>query len=199
MRHPPYLQSAMMSLVEWTEFVAALVGHLAWPATVVVLSILFRGVLSARLRSLLHFKGAGLEATFGNELAATEQSVGELLDAAGVPIEDPSTPRPESDGRFDPSGMIIRSWEGIVPMLDDLRLRTPSSGRPTRNVTAMLNQLRRDGVIGSGLVETISRLYELRNAVAHGKHEPTAGEALSYQESAKELAGYLIHLMTGAN
>ena len=131
------------------------------------------------------------------ELAATEQSVGELLDAAGVPIEDPSTPRPEShNGIDDPSGLINRSWERIVPMLDELRLRTPSNGRPTRNVMAMLNQLRRDGVIGSGLVETVSRLRELRNAVAHGKHEPTAGEALSYQESAYEIGDYLRRLIT---
>lgn len=183
--------------MEWTEFVTALVGHLAWPVTVVSLSILFRSALSARLRSLLHFKGAGVEATFGTDLAVAEQNVNELLDAAGVPIEEPgASPRPEPDLSIkDPSGLIIRSWEEIVWKLEELRART-SNSPTTRQLPEMLRQLRQEAVIGSELVETVNRLRDLRNKVAHGKHEPTGGEALSYQESAHELMGYLQFLVS---
>ena len=115
----------------------------------------------------------------------------ELLDAAGVPIEERSaSPGQEPDRTVeDPSGLIIRSWEEIVWKLEELRMKTPNT-RTTRNVPDVLRQLRQDEVIGSELVETVSRLRELRNKVAHGKHEPTGGEALSYQESARELTGY---------
>jgi hypothetical protein len=43
------------------------------------------------------------------------------------------------------------------------------------------------GVIDKKLVAAVNDLRDLRNAVAHGAYNPTPGEALSFEETARRL------------
>ena len=85
---------------------------------------------------------------------------------------------------------MIRAWEQVAMAISDLA----SAWMPDRDWKANVfwvglpNELQRAGLVNDEFVKAARELFDLRSKVAHGKHNPTPGEAVAYAESAQVLA-----------
>jgi hypothetical protein len=91
----------------------------------------------------------------------------------------------EAEG--NPSFTIIAAWEGLNQAVGELvRTKLPDSagtGSPVRR----LPELQKQGSVTPSFVKAVGELRDLRNLVAHGRHNPTAGEAVAYSSAALNL------------
>ena len=82
----------------------------------------------------------------------------------------------------------MASWELVLLSLRYLRQAATTDGATaSTDPQRILEDLRTAGVVGDDLVTVVEELKGLRDQVAHGFHKPTAGEALTYANSATSL------------
>lgn len=93
----------------------------------------------------------------------------------------------------NPSFTIIKAWEELSESLADLiRQLDPNAPdsrkfRYLRNPVFGIRLLGEEGKVDESFARAAQELYDLRNRVAHGRNNPTAGEAVAYAESARQL------------
>lgn len=186
--------------MNWMQFVSSLIGHvISWPAAVFALVVIFRRSLAGLIGELSEWEGFGQKARFGRQLAKAEAKV----DAADAQVEVAGGAQSlapvdwDIDSTLEPTSAVIRSWERLSGAIDDLvgtarqvgLIPIPTGGQTFRySATQSLDLLARKEKIPPAVVEAIKELRELRNRVAHGQHQPTIGEALTYVQTAAELA-----------
>jgi hypothetical protein len=86
----------------------------------------------------------------------------------------------------NPSFTIIKAWEELSDVLTRLA-KEALPNTAVRNPVYLLPELVESGLIGESFVKAFFELFDLRNRVAHGEHNPTAGEAVTYVESVRRL------------
>ncbi|WP_157109398.1 hypothetical protein [Cryobacterium arcticum] len=177
----------------WLEFVASVVDTIIWPVLVFTLALVFRRSIVSAVKQLRHLKAPGVEADFGESLAEAEESTEALLDAAGLPSGAIGA-TPPSQVPVDPSGTILRAWQNLTVHIANLAI-TVGGKASARNPIDQIRQLTATLNIDPSAIDTVIELRNLRNAVAHGRHSPTDGEALAYAETAHELGAYLNFMM----
>ena len=177
------------------QFISSLISTLAWPVAVVVLVLVFRIQLGHLLGRIRSYKGMGQELTFGDRLADAENSVDEAVRSAQVkeggsaPIETEASPLAR-EAEANPSCVVIRAWEDVASAIVDLSVAWMPDRDWRRNLfsPSLPGELLRAGLLNDEFVKAARELFELRNSVAHGKNNPTPGEAVAYAESAQVLA-----------
>jgi hypothetical protein len=177
------------------QFASSFVSSLAWPLVVIVLVVIFRKQLAHLIGRIKSYKGLGQEVTFGERLADAENSVEEA--ASSVPV-DKAEPGPVEvepsplvqEAELNPSFVVIRSWGDVVKALNNLA-RIALRGWPSYGLQgyspSALRDLQESGVVKPSFVTAVTELHDLRNKVAHGLHNPTPGEAVTYANSASQL------------
>jgi hypothetical protein len=178
------------------QFTSSLVASLAWPVVVIVLAIIFRTHIAHLLGRIKSYKGMGQEVTFGHELANAENSVLEAVRSAAtgsskpdqIDAIEPSPLARKADA--NPSFVVIHAWEQVARAVLYLAdVGPPAESFPAQPIsTGLLNELQKLHLVNSDFTTAVLELRELRNQVAHGEHNPTAGEAVAYAESAQVLA-----------
>ncbi|WP_434513231.1 DUF2510 domain-containing protein [Clavibacter nebraskensis] len=96
----------------------------------------------------------------------------------------------------DPSALILRAWEGlydeVVQYAEEAGVLRPDDKTAVhRNVRYLVAMFQLDHLLDRAATHLIIEMSELRNQVAHGKHEPTSGEAITYDQSAEKLKTYI--------
>lgn len=86
----------------------------------------------------------------------------------------------------NPSFVVIKAWEELEAALMNL-VKEVFPGTREVNPLSRLPDLVKERYIDDSFVNAVRELRGLRNNVAHGQHNPTAGEAVTYLESAREL------------
>jgi hypothetical protein len=81
----------------------------------------------------------------------------------------------------NPSFVVIKAWEDLAADL----IKTLRPNAEIRNPIYWLPELATDGHVSGSFPGAVLELMELRNNVAHGQHNPTAGEAVTYVESVR--------------
>jgi hypothetical protein len=188
----------------WMQFIVALADHLAWPVVVAGALWGFRKSLGALIGRLDSWEGLGQKFSFGRKLVetgkraelATSEVDAELAEAdQAVPPED--TDRFSTlarDAAENPSYSITAAWEMLQGALRDLigsasaKLNRDGKSIPRGNEVVVVRALRSRGYVNDNFVSAVEGLRQLRNKVAHGQHKPTPDEAVSYVETARELA-----------
>jgi hypothetical protein len=180
----------------WMEFVSSLFGHLlSWPVVVAVIVVVFRSPLRELIGRIRSYEGLGQKIDFGEQLAGAENSVDQAIGGIetdqGVAADEDSTMESPlaREAEANPSFVIISAWERLTGALGDLVGATADgeTRRPSRAPASMLRELQRSEVVNAAYVRAVDELRALRNQVAHGQHNPTAGEAIAYADSAEEL------------
>jgi hypothetical protein len=205
----------------WLQFLEKVIGHiLSWPVLALVVILTFRKKIGALIERVKSYEGMGQKVTFGEELAEVEEKVDDLTSSQSPELQQPSQDEltdEEPDpyvfiAERAPSAVIIDSWvriEKAIMKLADLyeprdEVVRRSQGRFVRkgmraSAAHTLGYLAELGVIPASMFEVITRLRQLRNAVAHGAHEPTPGEATTYRDTAREVWEILERLATLAD
>jgi hypothetical protein len=91
------------------------------------------------------------------------------------------------EAEANPSFTILRAWENLAGVLADY-IGAALPGKPRgSNRLAFLNELQRIGELTPSYLDAVQDVRQLRNAVAHGQHKPTPGEAIAYAETIGKL------------
>jgi hypothetical protein len=177
------------------QFASSLVTGLAWPLVVIVLVVLFRKHLADLIGRIKSYKGLGHELTFGDRLADAENSVEEAARNLPVDKDEPKLIEVGSnplmrEAEANPSFVVISSWEQVFSAINDLvraALGDKHVHGPRGFTVSALRQLQENGLVSPEFVTATDDLADLRNKVAHGQHNPTPGEAITYARSAQVL------------
>lgn len=156
--------------VGWKQFVADVIGSLAWPAVIVFAVFLFRAPIHKLIPELRWFKWFGAEAKFGDavevaenaatqaELPSPEPTTGELALSTELSAEISSAPR----------AAVIEAWLAVERELEALAEDSGVDlGERRWTPEALARELKRRGVIESGLTAVIGDLRQARNVAAH--------------------------------
>jgi hypothetical protein len=186
--------------MNWLQFASSLISSLAWPLVVIILVVIFRRQLAHLIGRIKSYKGMGQELTFGDRLADAENSVEEAVSTDTTGKTDPEQadeiePNPLAlEAEANPSFVVIRSYEQVASALSDLAGAAPQKVNPElrRMPAVVLRELQKSGLISAEMARAVNELRYLRNSVAHGKHNPTPGEAITYAESAQSISTFML-------
>lgn len=87
----------------------------------------------------------------------------------------------------NPSFVVLRSWDDLETALTSL-VQSVFPGAKEFSALRRLPDLVKGRYVDQSFVDAVRDLRDLRNNVAHGQHNPTAGEAVTYLESTRELS-----------
>ena len=194
--------------------VAAIIGSLSWPLTVLLAVIILRDSVRKLLGRLISFKGAGQGLTFSEQLGRVEHrsSVpeedapiqeasegGEASAATGVAPSQSrddqalDTRKPDESvnlvdlariAEVSPSGAILTAWQEVERACNSLYNVTLP--RPVKTIEAKIERLYKAGLISPQLFERLNSLRRLRNVAVHGVEEVSAQEAIRFGGLAAE-------------
>lgn len=168
-------------LMDWKQFLASVIGSLAWPAVVVSIVYIFKD----RIRLLIgQIKKIGA----GGVNVELSEKVEEALDAGQVVQAEKGLIAPDVIGldptllqlaKSFPEAALIQSFKELEALILQIRARIPDD-RPSRNLYEVLKALEKLQFIPQSAVALFQSLREARNAAAHGKGEEelTSSEAL---------------------
>jgi hypothetical protein len=175
------------------EFVADLVGSLAWPVTVCLAGWALREpikMVATNMQNafILRARFAGIEVEFGDVLAAAAEDAAEISQEPGV-AADSTDQDVVADlyGLLDlsPRAAVLEAFTRVEAALRDLvtrgetvNVRDRLSGQPsTRGLAAMAEGA---GLISGSTVDAIDRLWQVRSTLVHGRTTISTDEAAEY-------------------
>jgi hypothetical protein len=97
----------------------------------------------------------------------------------------------------DPSGMVMRAWQAVYEELfsyanmAEILPKDAIDKNMRLGPSSVVRRLERHSLLDPSASKVIRELLDLRNDVAHGKHEPTSGEAITYELSAANVRSYI--------
>jgi len=166
--------------MDWKQFLASIIGSLAWPAAVIAIVYVFKD----QLRLLIaHIKKIGA----GGVNVELSEKVEEAVDAGEVVEAEKGLVAPDVIGldptllqlaKSFPEAALIQAFKELEALILKIRAKMPDD-RPARNLSEVLKALEKQQFIPMSAVALFQSLREARNAAAHGKGE----EELSSSEA----------------
>ena len=182
--------------MDWKEFVASIVGSLAWPAAIVALVVVLRRPLRALLGSLQTLQYREFRAEFGRHIREAQANVEEAVRAGGVEVtvgeQDQHVPDKEVTDLLrrlaneTPRAAVLEAWTVVE---SELRSGEGRLGKESDGPVPRL--LAESGWIPQ-LVKVLEGLYAARNQAAHADEVAiTPEDASEYVETATSAAHLL--------
>jgi len=182
------------------QFIAALVGSLAWPIAAVGISVFLRRPLIDLLDRAKSAEGFGAKLTFGERVEAVREVVEETVLLSPVPKKQLALPEPTPSqeqttevlqsladelSSTSASGTVIAAWaqlEAGLKSIAEFNEVEWTSRNVLRNIEGLADYL------STKDRSSIEALRKLRNEVAHGVGKPpTLAEARSYRATVQEI------------
>ena len=199
--------------MDFLTFISSIFSAAIWPATVLVLSFLFRKSISRILDSirLKRIKKGDFEVDFEQALSQLKEKV-DILNLAPTPSQTRLTnelaPTIQAESKIEnevpaisqlnPAAGVALAWNIIERELHSTVLRLDISPIPlTKNSPIENIQLLHSAkYIDEHHIEILNRLRMLRNQAAHSMYEPiiTLDEAADYATIAGEMVIFLASL-----
>jgi uncharacterized protein YutE (UPF0331/DUF86 family) len=168
------------------QFVAALVGSLAWPAVVGVLLYLLREQLTGLAERLQELSlPGGMKATFEKELRVGREIVEQIPSQPPPPQLAP--PAPEEENKLyrlaieSPEGAIVLAYIDLEKKLRDIAIKLGMGPKVTNQRSIMEKLVERD-LITREASRLFDSLRRARNSAAHaaGEEPVTSQDALEF-------------------
>lgn len=171
---------------------AAIVGHLAWPLTALIISYLFLKELREGLLNKLLPDGGRVRA--GAVEIEIIRAAGKSLRAAGVdqPVE---TPKEENTSNVipedEPYDRIIDAWRKASFVIADLASKHGGK-KDARRSYENIDLLETRGLISPDVADAARNLFRARNSIRRLPSEQvTEEEASEFTKNARALVGYI--------
>lgn len=179
------------------QFVAALVGSLAWPAVVCALLYLLRKQLTRLAERLeeLSLPG-GMKATFEKELQVGREIVEQIPAQAPaverVPIEFEEENKLHRLAIEAPDGAIVLAYIDLEKALRDIAIKL-SMGPKVMNQRSIMEELVKRGLVSRDASRLFDALRGARNSAAHafGDKPVTSQDAFEYMRQVSSLLALL--------
>ncbi|MEU7776841.1 hypothetical protein [Micromonospora parva] len=190
------------------QLAAALVGHLAWPVSVLVIVLVLRKPIMKRMEQLRSVSAGSFAAEFGEAERQVDRAI-EAEATRAVTDEEAGGPEAPSSAETDrleagfkefalragenPSYSVVASWSLLGEIMasiaaDLLPANLRRSFGSGSSYLPVIRALHEQGVISDETASALDSLRRLRNEVAHGTTEPEPGAAVAYVRSANDLA-----------
>lgn len=182
--------------MNYLEFVAAVVGALAWPVATIVLAFLVRSPLRRVLLSLTRLKYKDMEIDFGRELSRIEAEA-KSIDLTPAPVPEPYGHGPENSteqlreaARLTndfPEPAVALGWAAVEQELQAaaIRLRLAVDQGRSAAPLRIIPVLRADGYLDDRMNDILNRMRNLRNMAVHGSY---SGQPVTADEAREFLA-----------
>ena len=179
--------------MDWLQFIAAVVGHLAWPVVLLVLLFLLRTQIASLAFQLeeLTLPG-GAKAKFDKQLdqARQESEKVQIERSDAIPDQSQSRDRDAELAEKFPEAAVVEAFRKLELKLQVIKLHMPML--PLRTTMVALVQTMLDiQLIDAHEYELYINLREARNAAVHARVRLTPGEAFEYQQRAAIMSGVL--------
>jgi len=93
------------------------------------------------------------------------------------------------EAEANPSFTIIQAWDSLSQILFSYKdVVLPREQRGRSSLASWLQEMEKQKEVTPSFVEAVKDVRRLRNAVAHGEHNPTPGEAVAYVDTVSKLA-----------
>jgi hypothetical protein len=166
--------------MDWKQFIASVIGAVAWPIAVVAIVFVFRNQLRSLIVQIKKIGAAGVNV----ELA---EKVGEAVDAGEAVQAEKGLAAPDVIGldpallqltKSFPEAAVTQSFKELEKLILQLRSRMPDN-RPARNLYEVLKALEKQQFIPLSAVALFQSLREAQNAASREK----GGEGLTSSEA----------------
>jgi hypothetical protein len=185
--------------MNWLEFTASMVGHLAWPIAFVVLILVFRKQVQALIPKISEMSIFGSSMTFSQVLQKAEQEAQAL--PMSVPEHEVDVEAPAVRDNYIelaqefPEGAVLEAFKEVEMFLRDYRTKYGTQTIKHRPNVIVVRDILRNSSDRNRVLELYGQLSKTRNLAVH---EPggsiTASEAIAY----KDLCNQLIQLLKAA-
>ncbi len=177
------------------EFLASVVGSIAWPGTVLALVFLLREPLKGLLPLLQRLRYKELEIEFGQGVREVNAEVAAELPASSQPALPPASEQPvlEKLAELSPRSAVLEAWRDVESAaLDAARSLGAESFRSSTLSYQALRTLEQSEKLDRGIVSLLRDLRGLRNQAAHAPDFALSpASALEYAAAAQRVAAYL--------
>jgi len=178
---------------DWLQFIASVVGSLAWPVAAVVVIALLRRPLSRVIESLHRVSFRGINADFGQVVAKLELQADEAKIPPAVEMPNGATHFQRNDqtvganaeiaamAAISPEAAVVRAWLEIEHAATDALLRVGYPKKVQEVYAARkIMLLREGGYIDQETYRIITSIRNLRDKITHAVGER---ENLNYEEA----------------
>lgn len=185
------------SFPKYLDGVAKILGSIAWPFAVVLISLWFKKELSDLLRRLKTFKAGGAEAAFAEGVAvAVDEFVWEAPPKEELPEVSAETFKEATE---NPRGTILAAWLKVDSAVHRLFYQAnlnitslrPSSTR-TRSSYQLMREIQKANLIDPNHIALFNDLRALRNQAAHDPDfNPPSEAVVQFVQLSEELTAAL--------
>lgn len=162
--------------MDWLQFLASIVGSLAWPLAAVLCVLLLRQELLRVLQRLKRVKYGDAEAEFGEKLEEVEEEIAELPTPASLPAK--AQLKLKELERFSYNSAVFVSWLEVESAILNLA-RSAKLLQPNMSASRAAELLLKNNLIDHATYHAIRDLQVLRNIAVH----PNDARAVSAEEA----------------
>jgi hypothetical protein len=195
--------------MDWLQFIAAIIGHLAWPAVVLILLVMVRKHIGELAERLLEFSFGGAKITFDKILEKGR----EIIEHAPLPEPQIAEDQPElelpdavpefKEGRSKRISSLpnrrrkrteIFYRSALAQVVDGLQEVDQllfgigdKLGIDAASASSVLYSLAASNVVQQEIVDLYDTLRDARNLLSHAQVHPDRIEAVEYMRQANYL------------
>ena len=184
--------------MDWLQFIAAVVGSLAWPLTLIVGFFILKSHLSALFPFVERLRYKDFELDFRKSLQDLSEKSRSALPTAELAVQaDTTSSRNKlySLAEISPRSAILEAWLQVeAAAAEIIQRRSLAQGNKVIGVAPLRlgDYLRRGEILNSAQMEIFSRLRELRNKAVHiGDATFQLQEVSEYIDLASSLAAQI--------
>lgn len=194
------------------QFVASIVGSLAWPAAIVIMILILRRPLTRTITSLQKLTYKELRLDFGQEISKLEV-VADQANVPNVALESNARPKRRDSsssqvededvyklltffGETAPTDVIVRIWSQaereIQAAVDRLGLSSSYSSR--NSLSQNIQLLMENGFIDYKVKDILDGLSALQKEIAHGnvkEEEITYTQLIGYMRLTQRMINFI--------
>ena len=182
--------------MDWLAFWASVIGSTAWPATVIIVVLIFRRQLLKVAPWLRELEVGSVKMKFAEQLAKAATVADDIQPQpnAPPPVEPPVLDRDLLVAEHAPKALLLESWMKVEQALARASEQLKTGGivshlPPTRKI---IEALQAQGAITAATGKTINYLRQLRNQAAHTPNfSITTEQALEYSRLARKVTDTL--------
>lgn len=175
------------------EFIASIIGSVAWPIAAVIIALAFRKQIAGLLNKIRRFSWGDTSVELAEQLDKVETA------SQSIPVSDYNPGPPDPTDRFQslldisPSAAILDSWTAVERLLRDIgKQHNYDPGIATIPIQ-IARQLHRDKLISDSIFEMVRDLRGIRNAAAH-ERDVNPSDAYRFKELADKVTHALARL-----
>jgi uncharacterized protein YutE (UPF0331/DUF86 family) len=182
--------------MDWLQFIASLVGSLAWPIAAVAIAVIFHKQLVALLRRLAEMTlPGGAKFVFREALEESREAIDEIEEKPRrlTYTRDHSVlefKNSTSEG-FDVVAQMLSAYNAVEELFADVAAANGLTGTHW----AVWKALQKRGAISDAAATAMDKLRKARNALVHVSPQVEAMEALEFVRQAMVLQEYLKGLL----